>query len=337
MTLTTAQSSAYTRLRKTSGSEQAVPLSDDSVRALIYIALADLGLDGDVEVPKTFSLNLYSPAFTVDVECPGPEAKVLYEAALAANPECETYVACLSAIHKARLKYLQVLSTQPFASMDQVAPRGLLQYMQLDAFPLAALLVWRKWLYDLDNRAAQDTGYLFEPVIAGAIGGVPVSAKNSPIKRIGLSGGRQVDCLKDTKAYEIKIRITIAASGQGRWSEELSFPREARAAGYIPVLVVLDPTPNPKLTELIAAFKSVGGSTYVGDDAWAHLKAEAGAEMATFLEKYIREPLDEIYLALDEGEPLPKLTITDMQTRVKFKIGETEWHVNRVTATDSAG
>ena len=28
------------------------------------------------------------------------------------------------------------------------------------------------------------------------------------------------------KAYEFKLRVTIAASGQGRWKEELDFPSD---------------------------------------------------------------------------------------------------------------
>jgi hypothetical protein len=30
-----------------------------------------------------------------------------------------------------------------------------------------------EWLYDIDNRSAQETGYLFEPILAAAIGGIP--------------------------------------------------------------------------------------------------------------------------------------------------------------------
>jgi hypothetical protein len=330
MTLTTAQSTALTRLRSIGTSVQAVPLSDSAIRTLILIALRDLdlpvaaaGVDDD-GIP-----DLFSSSFTSDFVLDGEAIEPLYERALSLNPEVETYVSCLASIHKARLKYRQVLASQQFSSMDQVAPRGLLQYGQLTPTALAGLLVWRKWLYDLDNRAAQDTGYLFEPVIAGAIGGTPVSASRSPIRRLGRGGGRQVDCIKGFIAYEIKIRITIAASGQGRWAEELSFPEEARESGFEPVLVVLDPTANPKLSELTAAFLEAGGRVYLGDDAWAHLRAEAGPGMARFLEKYIRMPLEEIYFAFDDGESVPDLTLSDRGTHVDFAVGEERWSVPR--------
>jgi hypothetical protein len=55
--------------------------------------------------------------------------------------------------------------------------------------------------------------------------------------------------------------------------------------------VVLDPTPNPRLDNLVAAFKARGGDAFVGNEAWAHLEAEAGEVMATFIEKYVRTPV----------------------------------------------
>jgi len=41
----------------------------------------------------------------------------------------------------------------------------MLQYGQADPAALAVLLTWRKWIYDIDNRAAQETGYVFEPAL----------------------------------------------------------------------------------------------------------------------------------------------------------------------------
>ena len=77
------------------------------------------------------------------------------------------------------------------------------------------------------NRAGQETGLLFEPIITAAIGGVPASAKRSPIKRRkDDKKGRQVDCLREKRAYEITLRMTVAAAGQGRWGEELDFPKD---------------------------------------------------------------------------------------------------------------
>ena len=103
-----------------------------------------------------------------------------------------------------------------------------------------------------------------------------------------------MDCILGDRAYEFKVRVTIAASGQGRWREELEFPADCRASGLTPVLVVLDGTANPKLAELQQAFLAAGGKVYVGAEAWTHLNELAGPTMSCFLEKYIHTPLDRL-------------------------------------------
>ena len=126
------------------------------------------------------------------------------------TPTRTSNFACLAALHKARLKYERILETQPVPTIDQVGPRGLLQFGGMDVRALAGFLLWRKWVFDIDNRAGQETGYLFEPIIAAAVGGVPVSARKSPVRRRNApSKGRQVDCLREKRAYEIKLRVTI--------------------------------------------------------------------------------------------------------------------------------
>jgi hypothetical protein len=110
--------------------------------------------------------------------------------------------------------------------------------------------------------------------------------------------GRQVDCIVEVRgeklAYEFKDRVTIAASGQGRFSEELSFPRDCAASGYLPVLLVMDPTPNPKLTALTKAFLENGGRVFLGDEVWDHLSELSGVEIATFVKQYIKDPVESI-------------------------------------------
>jgi hypothetical protein len=84
------------------------------------------------------------------------------------------------------------------------------------------------------------------------------------------------------------LRVTIAASGQGRFGEEMSFPVESQAAGFTPVLLVLDPTPSAKLTELSQKFLECGGEFYQGEAAWKHMENEAGAVISVFIDKYIK-------------------------------------------------
>ena len=182
-------------------------------------------------------------------------------------------------------------------------------------------------MFDIDNRSAQETGYLFEPIIAGAVGGVPVSATSSPIKRSGTGRGRQVDCLRGNNAYEIKIRVTIAASGQGRWQEELSYPADCEASGYTPVLVVFDGTDNPKLSELRDAFMRHGGRAYVGEEAWAHLESEAGPTMGLFVDKYIRGPLDD--LLVQTPTDLPEVSLLLQPDSIHIRVGTENSQVYR--------
>jgi len=211
--------------------------------------------------------------------------------------DARLYFTNLCSILKRRIKFQRILSRQAKPAMDQIGPRSLLEFGVMPADLLGNWMVWRKWIFDIDNRSGQETGYLFEPVLASCMGGIAIGSRNSPVKRLDsqgntVSGGRQIDCLDDDAkiAYEFKLRVSIAASGQGRFAEELSFPAECKAAGLTPVLIVLDPTPSNRLTELTAAFLAAGGNVHI-DDAWAFVEAKAGACMSTFIEKYLRPVL----------------------------------------------
>lgn len=138
----------------------------------------------------------------------------------------------------------------------------------------------------------------FEPILASCLGGESVSHRNSPVKRIDDDGnptseGRQIDCyIEDAKeVYELKLRVTIAASGQGRFSEEMSFPYEAHMAGLTPILVVFDSTPSTLLDKLKEKYLAEGGRVAIGDDAWHELTTRAGDEMGKYILKYIKPPI----------------------------------------------
>jgi|GEM_PF-278993 len=211
-----------------------------------------------------------------------------------------TYLRCLAELHKRRRKYSMILATQPMPTMVQISPRSLMEYGNIEPEALASWLTWRKFFYDLDNRAAQETGYLFEPILAAAIGGEQKSARERVVARAGDSTkGRQVDCWKilpsgQKLAYEFKLRVTIAASGQGRFKEEIQFAEDAFNSGATPVLLVLDPTMNPRLADLQNAYVAKGGFAYLGEDAWKHLEGETGDVMSKFIEKYVRRPIADI-------------------------------------------
>lgn len=289
------QRTIWQKARARGAGGQAVQLGDSECAYLIARIAADLGVEEVLSQLPPAIPEFFNSGELSDLSIEGVDPLPLFEQLLAANIDSDMYFACLANLHKARLKYERILETQAIPTLEQVGPRGLLQYGKMSPKALVGLLYWRKWFFDIDNRAGQETGYIFEPVIANAVGGVPVTSTKSPIKRHDGSGkGRQVDCLLGTRAYELKIRMTIAASGQGRWSEELSYPKDCKASGYTPVLIVLDSTPNQKLTELTKAFEAQEGECYVGDAAWAHLDALAGNTMATFLERYVRNPIEHL-------------------------------------------
>lgn len=329
MGLSLAQQSLFTKARKLSAGGQGVGLEDAACRAVLLVAARDLGV-ASIRVPERLP-GLFEADLASDPADPGGGDPLDLFTRLCQDgpPDADTYFACLAALHKARRKYQRILQTQPVPTMDQVGPRGLLQYSLLPTGQLAAVLLWRKLLFDLDNRAAQETGYLFEPILAAAIGGTPVSPKQSPVKRRERGGGRQVDAIKGQRAYEFKLRMTIAASGQGRWGEELRFPGDAQASGFTPVLIVLDPTGSNKLTELRAAFGAAGGEAHVGDDAWGHLEDTAGVTMGRFLEAYVRTPLADLLAQGELERELPELRTTLTRDRLTFTIAGSSWSVGR--------
>ena len=289
MELTQAQRTIIARARAIGGGQQGIALDNATCSYLVTVIADDLGVLEQLpeisrvagDLPDFFAARPLS-----NFRLPGLDFLDLFRQLLALDPNADTYFACLATLHKSRLKYERILQTQPLPTIDQVGPRGLLQYGSLSPQALTGFLFWRKWLFDIDNRAGQETGYLFEPIIASAIGGVPAGTRRSPIYREGdvTKGQRQVDCIRDDVAYEFKLRVTTAASGQGRWQEELDFPRDCKASGFTPVLIVLDPTRNEKLDALERAFIAHGGEVHIAD-AWPYLNGLAGATMTIFLER----------------------------------------------------
>lgn len=299
----------YTKCKMHGSGDAQIIISDDELYALICISINDLNwsfTELKIEEEKTpnkmyydIPLNWFEELSIKDMD------SELITGALSIcfnkDNDFALFIENISALHRRRVKYKRILSTQPMPTMDQVGPRVLLEYGGCDTTLLANWMLWRKWIYDIDNRSAQETGYLFEPLLASCLGGEPVGAKNSPVKRLDAEGkpkssGRQIDCLvpSNNTTYELKLRVTIAASGQGRFAEELSFPTESQAAGYKPVLLVLDPTPSDKLIELSKKFISCNGEAYIGEDAWNHMEEEAGKIVAVFIDKYIKPAIKDI-------------------------------------------
>lgn len=295
-----------------------VIISDSELYILLSISMCDLKWNSselglpDIEIPDQDYYQVPIKWFS-ESKTPYANSALLLQVldnAVRKHPDFALYIQNLCALHRRRVKYRRILETQPLAQADQIGPRSLLEFGSCDLELLFSWMTWRKWIYDIDNRSAQETGYLFEPILASCLGGEPIGARNSPVKRLDGDGkptknGRQIDCFvaEGNIAYEFKLRVTIAASGQGRFSEELSFPRECKAAGFTPALLVLDPTPSPRLTELAEEFINANGIAMAGEEAWEHIESNAGQILSVYVEKYIRPPIDAIGV-IDNRLPL---------------------------------
>ena len=309
----------YSKCKIHGSGDAQVVISDGELYALISISLdnlcwshSELNLSR-VDIPNNDYYKIPLEWFDAQTKANITANEVInaLKTAFRRHNDFGLYIENLSALHRRRIKYRRILSSQSIPNMDQIGPRSLLEYGCCDTTLLANWMIWRKWIYDIDNRAAQETGYLFEPLLASCLGGEPIGSKNSPVKRLDADGyptkqGRQIDCLvpSNNRTYELKLRVTIAASGQGRFGEELSFAEESRAAGFIPVLLVLDPTPSNRLTELSEKYLECGGKFYHGEAAWKHMEEEAGEIISVFIERYIKpviQRIEEIEINLPES------------------------------------
>lgn len=127
--------------------------------------------------------------------------------------------------------------------------------------------------------------------------------------------------------YELKLRVTIAASGQGRFAEELSFPVECQAAGYTPVLLVLDPTPSNRLAELSEKYIEYGGFLLQGEQAWEHMEQQAGNVMSIFIENYIKPAIklvDDLEIKLPQ-----KITLEWYDDSIKISNNSVNYNISR--------
>jgi len=295
----------YIKCKIHGAGDASVTISDSEIIALINISANNLGwnLPYNITLPSDnyydVPLEWFDNALVHNVS--PKDVMDILEHCVSIDLDFSMFISNLCALHRRRVKFRRILSEQPMPTMEQIGPRILLEFGEVNNTLLANWMLWRKWIYDIDNRSAQETGYLFEPLLASCMGGAPVGATNSPVKRIDTNGnatskGRQIDCLVPDRnvVYELKLRVTIAASGQGRFSEELSFPVESQAAGFKPILLVLDPSNSNRLTELSNKYLACGGDFYHGEKAWEHMKKNAGEIISIFIENYIRPAIDSV-------------------------------------------
>ncbi|GKS83839.1 hypothetical protein AVMA1855_06825 [Acidovorax sp. SUPP1855] len=142
-------------------------------------------------------------------------------------PDFFTYLRCLSELHKRRKKYTKILSAQPMPTMVQVSPRSLMEYGHVEPEALASWLTWRKFFYDLDNRSAQETGYLFEPILAAAIGGEPKGNLSKPLSQ-PLGALTNHELRRSSLANSEVLRGSLKAHGPRLSSAPTTLRRDVR-------------------------------------------------------------------------------------------------------------
>jgi len=297
-----------------------------------------LGRFGSLTVPEFFEVIDNS-----EWELAGADVHDVVEWLQDQDHHNTVYLELLVRLFARRLKYRAILRTQAFATSDQIGPRTLLEHGLVEAGALSSLVVWRKWLMDIDNRSGQETGYLYDAIVARALGGRAYGSGNSPIRRKHSSGSRQVDCIVEDGheyyAYEVKIRITDAASRQGRLDEELSFPGDCEFSGHVPRLLVFDPTPCSTLDQVVSAFERSGGEAYLGQAAYKHISATAGPPQAEFLQRYVAEPLKRYEDTLPDfvdGRTLADLCLSAAPREIRLQVaGHDPYVIERQVEPDT--
>jgi hypothetical protein len=137
--LSQIQKAPLAKVRAVGNSGLAVPVGDEICTYLLGIVVQDLGLRASFPVfaealPAFFGTT---PLSSLRVE--GLNFIALFEQLVDLRQDADSYFLCLATLHKARLKYERILQAQPIPTIDQVGPRGLLQFGSLNPGALAAL------------------------------------------------------------------------------------------------------------------------------------------------------------------------------------------------------
>lgn len=195
--------------------------------------------------------------------------------------------ALLAEIYKRRLRFAHILSHTQIPSAVELGHRSLIEFGNTPK-EISDQLRLRKMLYDIDNRSAQESAFLYMKIMASVLGGEIVHARNSPILRDGSSHFRRsVDCIAGRRAYDFKARMTDAPSRRARFQDEMSFARDCFVSGYTPVLLVLNQLPGQRPVEMIEVFERYEGEVYIGDEAWDHVREVSGTILSKFLDRFV--------------------------------------------------
>ena len=135
MPLSKQDQTIWRKARAAGSGGQGIGLDDAMCGYLLGLIVHDLGLrSGYPQVPAELA-----DFFTVEeFVSPFPNPGEVFEHLAHAVPDSVTYFSCLARLLKSRLKDARILSSQPFPTLDQVGPRGLLQYGKLSPAALSS-------------------------------------------------------------------------------------------------------------------------------------------------------------------------------------------------------
>ena len=124
--MTKAQATIWQKARSLGNGAQAIGLTNECCAYLVGRIVQDLGL---VDQFPEFDFKKPLPSFfssepLENLVVTGLDAKTQFERLVTSQADADTYFACLAAMHKARLKFERILSTQPLPTLEQVGPRG---------------------------------------------------------------------------------------------------------------------------------------------------------------------------------------------------------------------
>lgn len=122
MGLSKSQAQIWQKARSLGNGGQAVRLNDGTCLYLVARIVYDLDLQNHFPELRQAPRDFFSRSSSTELTLAGSDAKMLFERLVEVSKDADTYFACLSQLHKARLKYEKILSTQPIPTLEQVGP-----------------------------------------------------------------------------------------------------------------------------------------------------------------------------------------------------------------------
>ena len=119
MGLTKTQQMIWERSRSLG---QAVVFTDAACEYLVARIAIDLGLADQFPKISDDLRGFFDSGDFDALILDDPEPRSLFERLVVFDSDADMYYACLATLHKARLKYENILETQPIPTLEQVGP-----------------------------------------------------------------------------------------------------------------------------------------------------------------------------------------------------------------------